>query len=290
MAQPLDSELLRTFLVIAEYGNFTHAADKVGRTQSAVSMQVQKLEAILETKLFARGPRGVVMTKDGERLVPHAKKVVMLSDETAAVMRATKLEGQVRIGIPEEYAQTILPRAIAAFSGKYPSAEVTTFCGYTRQQLAALEKDELDIAVVFDVTGQMEGEILAIDPTVWATSIAHNQHVIKPVPIAIYWDSRWCREYPLQALKQHAISYRIAYSCDTAGPLAAAVIAGIAIAPLATSAIPSGCRKLTVEEGFPPIDTCRVVLRHNPRTANAATLAIAETVKEAFRPLNVKAS
>ncbi len=286
MQQPLDSELLRTFLVIAECGNFTHAAEKVGRTQSAVSMQVQKLESILETALFARGPRGVELTKEGERLVPHARNVVRLTDETAAIMRSVRLEGEVRIGFPHEYTTTILPGVIAAFSNQYPGTEVTTFCGYTSQQLAAIEKDELDIAILFDPGDQMDGTFLAIDPTFWVTSTIHQQHLKTPVPVAIYWESSWCRDFPLRNLKQHGIRHRIAYSCDTAGALEAAVMAGIAIAPLASSAIPPNCRKLTADDGFAQIDSSRAIMRCNPRTINPAIRAMAEAIETAFQSMH----
>ncbi|MCO6185710.1 LysR family transcriptional regulator [Rhizobium sp. L1K21] len=291
MSYPLDSELLRTFLFVAEQGNFTRAADRVRRTQSAVSMQIQKLEAILETSLFTRGPRGVELTKEGQRLLPHARSIVRMTDETAAVMRAVKLEGQVRIGFPHEYTTTILPRVIAAFSELYPDIEVTTYCGYSSQQTAALEKDELDIAILFDPKDLMDGTFLAVDPTFWVTSTTHNQHLRSPIPIAIYWRSTWCRDYAIANLKQHGIAYRQAYSCDTAGALTAAASAGIAIAPLAASAIPPDCRKLTEEDGFSQIDTSRVVMRCNPRTINPAIRAMADAIEKAFQPmfLNQKA-
>lgn len=285
MTLPLESDLLRIFTVVAEEGNVTRAASLLGRTQSAVSMQVKRLEDVVGTALFARGPRGVELTTDGERLLPYARRIVSLVDETSAAMREKPLDGPVRVGIPEEYSQTVLPRALAAFSERHPDAEVTVMCGYTTQQMEALEADELDLAVVFESHDGTSGEVLAIDPTVWTVAEPHVIHRQRPVPIAIYWRSSWCKDFAIRSLEQHSIPYRVAYSCDTSGGLRSAVAAGLAVAPLARSNIPPGCRELGGDDGFPPIDFSRVILRRNPLRSGAAIDGLADMVREAFLPL-----
>lgn len=286
MALPLESDLLRIFLTVAEAENVTHAATLLGRTQSAVSMQVKRLEEVAGAPLFARGPRGMALTEDGVRLLPYARRIVGLVDETSAAMRTRPLDGPVRIGIPEEYSTTILPRALAAFAERHPATEVTVLCGYSSQQMAALDNDELDLAVIFEWSETNSGEVLAVDPTVWTTSDAHGCHHQNPVPIAIYLRSSWCRDFAIRALEQHTIAYRIAYSCDTSNSLRAAVTAGLGIAPLARSNIPPGCRELTLADGFPPVDSSRVVLKRNPNRAAPAIDGLAEMIREAFGPLS----
>ena len=100
MALHLDSDLLRTFVAVAETGNFTRAATQVNRTQSAVSMQIKRLEDMVGEMLFSRGPRGVGLTRKGDELLSKARRIVSLLDETAASMSAPPLDGPVRIGIP----------------------------------------------------------------------------------------------------------------------------------------------------------------------------------------------
>src|SRR5690606_4729046 len=97
MQPPLDSDLLRTFVAIADTGNFTKAAARSGRTQSAVSMQMKKLEGMVGAALFERGSRGVALTRRGSELVANARRIVALLDETAAAMTAPPLGGPVRI-------------------------------------------------------------------------------------------------------------------------------------------------------------------------------------------------
>ncbi|TIV77760.1 MAG: LysR family transcriptional regulator, partial [Mesorhizobium sp.] len=124
MKPTLDSDLLRTFVAVAETGNFTKAAEQAGRTQSAVSMQMKKLESMVGDSLFERGSRGVALTRRGGELIGNARRIVSLLDETAASMAAAPLGGPVRIGIPEEYGHAILSRALGAFSTRHPKVEV----------------------------------------------------------------------------------------------------------------------------------------------------------------------
>ena len=285
MYPPLESDLLRIFVAVAQTGNVTHAGERLGRTQSAVSMQVRKLEDSVGVTLFERGPRGVSLTVEGKRLLPYAKRIVGLVDETTAAMRTLPLDGPVRVGIPEEYNQTVLPNALAAFAETHPGAEVTVFCGYTAQQMEALETDELDLAVIFEWDGGISGELLAIDPTVWVASITHNLHLERPVPVAFYRRSVWCREFAQRSLERHAIPYRVAYTSDTSGGLRSAVASGLAIAPLARSNIPPGARELTLAEGFPLVDSSRVVLKRNPRRGGPAIDGMADLIRKSFGPL-----
>jgi DNA-binding transcriptional LysR family regulator len=285
MHPPLESDLLRAFLIVAEAGNVTHAASNVGRTQSAVSLQIKRLEETIGKPLFERGPRGVVLTESGRQLLPYAHRIVSLMEETTAAMRRKPLDGLVRIGIPEEYGHTVLPRALAAFTETHPSVDVTVMCGYTAQQMEALENDQLDLAVVFDWSAHVYGEVLFIDPTVWVTSDVHRLHERNPIPIAVYGRSSWCTDFAIRSLKQHNLAHRVAYSCDTSGGLKIAVTAGLGIAPLSRSNIPADCRELTTADGFPPIDFSRVVLRRNTYHSNPAVESMAEVIRAAFRPI-----
>lgn len=286
MLEPIESDLLRTFLVITETSNFSAAAQRIGRTQSAVSAQIKRLEEIVGKALFDRSARGVALTRAGNQLLPYAQRVIDLLTEAAATIRTKPLDGPVRIGIPEEYSQTILPAALAAFAIRHPAVEVTVTCDYTAHNLAALERDELDLAVVFDWSDQTTGEVLCIDPTVWVTSLVHRLHEAVPLPIAIYRDSTWCRDFALRSLEQQGRRYRIAFVADTSSGLKNAVSAGLAVTTLSRSNIPHGCRELTGDDGFPPVDSSRVVLRRNPYHSSEAIRELAEMVREAFQPMS----
>jgi DNA-binding transcriptional LysR family regulator len=282
---PLDSNLMRGFLAVVDAGSVTRAADQMGRTQSAVSMQIRRLEESLGQSIFVREPHGVSLTERGRQLLPYARRVIGLLDETATALREKPLSGPVRVGIPDEYVQSILPSALASFSQRHPETQVTARCDFSAPQLAALGADKIDLAVVYEGYSEDEAEVLAIDPTVWVTSNTHGQHLRRPLPISIYFSSDWCRDYALHSLEQIGIDYYSAFECDTSASMRSAVMNGIAIAPLARSSIPPGCRELTPDDGFITIDNARVVLHRNPAGTSPAIEAMVVTLRDAFCPL-----
>lgn len=279
----LESDLLRTFVAVADLENFTRAADAVGRTQSAVSMQMKRLEEMVGDTLFERGPRGVALTRRGGELLVNARRIVALIDETAASLAAPALGGRVRIGIPEEYGASVLTRALSAFGNVHPGVEIMARHACSSLQKAALERGDIDIAVVFEWEHTPEGEVLMVDPTVWATSDVHRIHEQTPMPIALYDNSGWCMDFAIRSLESRGLAYRVAYRSDTSGGLKLAVESGLAIAPLSRSNIPVGCRELTAADGFGDIDASNVVMYQRAGAKNAAVAGMADAIREAFR-------
>lgn len=289
MTIPLDSDLMRSFLAVADAGSVTVAAARLYRTQSAVSLQIKRLEESLGQPLFTRQARGVELTPRGDQLLPYARKVVALLDQAAVALREKPLVGPVRVGIPDEYSGTVLPRALAAFDERHEGVQVSVRVDHSSAQIRALEADEIDIAVIYDWDYVQEGEVLCIDPTVWVTSETHQQHLRHPVPVAVYFKSAWSREFAEAGLTRQRIDWRPAWACDMAGGFRVAVLNGMAVAPLSRSTIPVGCRELTAEDGFPIVDYARVMLRRNPRGTSPAIEGMATMLREAFAPLGAKA-
>ncbi|HTO33710.1 MAG TPA: LysR family transcriptional regulator [Pararhizobium sp.] len=285
MLPPLESDLLRTFVAVAESGNFTKAGETVGRTQSAVSMQIKKLEDILGETLFERGSRGVNMTGHGIRLLDNARRIVALLDDTAASIRLPALDGSVRIGISEEYVNSTLPKALGAFAAIHPGVEVTVQQGVSMSNLAALDAGEIDIAIVFEPGGPTRNEVLMVDPTVWVTSDQHQAHTRRPLPIATYTylKNGWCDELALKTLMKRGMESRVAYISRTSSGLIAAVTSGLAIAPLTRSSIPAGCRELTADDGYDVIDFSNVILKARPRGNKRIVETMCNAIREAFR-------
>ena len=148
MSAPLDLDQLRTFLAIAETGSFTRAAEIVHRTQSAVSMQMRKLEDRLGKVLFQKDGRMNRLTEDGERLTAFARRLVQLNNETMAAFDDSRLEGHVCIGTPDDYAERFLPEIIGRFMRSNPKVELTVLCEPTynlideiRRKTAHIEQD-----------------------------------------------------------------------------------------------------------------------------------------------------
>jgi DNA-binding transcriptional LysR family regulator len=283
MASPLESDLLRTFIAVAETSNFTKAADRVGRTQSAVSMQIRKLEENIGCALFERGSRGVVLTGAGNTLLTKARRVIMLLDETALSMRQPGLSGVVRIGIPEEYGSSVLPKALRSFDQLHPGVEIIVNFGRSSVLSEAIASDRLDLAVVYERGDYTTSEVLRTDPTVWVSSDIHETHLRSPLPVAMYSGVGWARSLALASLAHFESGYRIAYVSDTSNGLMAAVQAGLGIAPLARAGIPPQCRELTLAEGFAVVDHSNVTLQVNNRKHDPAIEGMAHAIRQAFR-------
>ena len=182
-------------------------------------------------------------------LIGNARRIVALLDETAAALRAAPLDGPVRIGVPEEYGVPVLSKALAAFSRQHPRVEITVRFATSHSQVAALNTGDLDLAVVFEWEDFTDSEILMADPSVWVTSASSHRHEERPLPIALYQNSNWCRDYALKSLDRRGIDHRVAYLSDTSGGMRLAATSGLAVAPIARSNIPAGCRELTVADG-----------------------------------------
>jgi DNA-binding transcriptional LysR family regulator len=278
----IESDLLRTFVAVADTKNFTKAGEIVGRTQSAVSIQMRKLEEGLGESLFDRNSRGVALTRQGTQLLTRARRIIALLEETVSSIRQPNLSGLVRIGIPEEYGSSILPQALRSFDTMHPGVEVVATFGRSAMNIAALANGLLDIAVVYEQGDHTRHEILRTDPTVWATSSVHETHLRRPLPVAMYTGESWCRTLALGSLDRFEHSYRISYLSDSSNGLVAGLRAGLGIAPLARSGIPEDCRELTSAEGFPVVDYSNVVLRFGSQPSNEAIQGMADAIRKAF--------
>ena len=279
----LDSDLLRTFVAVSDSGSFTRAGEVVGRTQSAISLQMKRLEELAGGALFERGSRGVAPTRLGQDLLTNARRVLSLLDETSLALRAPPLTGPVRLGLPEEYGHAVLARALGAFAARHAGVEVTVRYGPSAENLSRLTAGDLDLAVLFDWQTMPSGEVLRHDPTVWVTSERHRVHERSPLPVALYTSSGWCTDYAIKSLKTRHIAYRVAFTSDTNGGLKLAVAAGLAVAPMSRSNIPEDCRELTAAEGYGAIDASRLVLRRNLLSSSEAIDTMASALRDAFR-------
>ena len=175
MTALLDVDQLRTFIAIAETGSFTRAADIVHKTQSAVSMQMKRLEERLDRSIFARDGRASKLTEDGERLLDYARRIVKLNVETIAAF-SDELTGRVRLGVPDDYADRYLPEIMARFSRAYPAIELTVICEETICLLERIKANELDLAIITNCSGNMTAENFRQERLLWATSNRHSTH------------------------------------------------------------------------------------------------------------------
>src|SRR5690606_15188529 len=155
----LDIDQLRTFIAIAETGSFTRAAEVVHKPQSAVSMQMKRLEERIGRPVFARDGRASKLTEDGQRLLDYARRLVKLNAETVAAFSDAALSGRVRLGVPDDYADRYLPEIMARFSRAYPGVELSVLCEPSVDLLERIDANELDLAIVTNCDSKRAVEI-----------------------------------------------------------------------------------------------------------------------------------
>ena len=228
MTALLDVDQLRTFIAIAETGSFTRAADIVHKTQSAVSMQMKRLEERLDRSIFARDGRASKLTEDGERLLDYARRIVKLNVETIAAF-SDELTGRVRLGVPDDYADRYLPEIMARFSRAYPAIELTVLCEETVLLVERIKANELDLAIITNCTGQMTAENFRQERLLWATSNRHSTHMEERLPLALGRPTCAWRRAAIECLESIGRPYRMLYSSGNATAISAAVLAGLAV-------------------------------------------------------------
>ncbi|HRE55649.1 MAG TPA: LysR substrate-binding domain-containing protein, partial [Candidatus Competibacter sp.] len=260
MSAQLDPDLLRTFVAIVDAGGFTQAAKQVHRTQSAVSMQVRRLEEILDRALFQRDGRGVQLSPDGEALLGYARRLLKLHDEALAALTRPDLSGLVRIGTPDDYVDRFLPEILSRFARAFPRVQVEVLCEPSVNLRRLLAEERLDLALITCTPGAETGEVLRREPVVWATAERHLAHENEPLPLALFQPGCSFREWALAALSEQGRSYRIAYTSASISGVLAAVTAGLAVTVLCRSVLPAGVRPLGVEEGFSVLPYASITL------------------------------
>lgn len=260
----LQIDFLRTFIAVADTRGFTRAGELVNRSQSAVSMQIKRLEEEVGKPLFERIGKTVKLTTEGSLLMGYARRIV--KEHNDAVMALTKpaLKGLIRFGSPEHYTTGVLPKLLARFAASYPDVLVEMRCENSDVIKAAVEKGELDIGLCTQI--HEGGQVIHHDPVVWIAAPGFVFQTNKPLPLAAFEEDCIFRSWALKALEKAGIEYRIVYVSRSISGIHDAVRAGLAVAPIVQSNVPSDLTTLGPEDGLPVLPISDIVLHtiHEP--------------------------
>lgn len=276
---PIDSDLLQTFVRIAECGNLTLAASRLGRTQSAISVQLRKLENNLGATLFVRTARGMTLTPAGEALFSRAQSILAEIRE-ASNLFLESLSGLIRVGMPDDFDDGILENILIEFARSHPGVQVVARSGCTSGYAAAVNTGELDIAVCsgLDDPG---GEALDVEPVVWAARKGKTWPNEEAVPLAILDRPCYWRDLPMKALDAIGREHRVAFRSSSFTGLQSALRAGLAVGLLPESCIGEGLIVLTKADGFPELPVSRRSILMSENASQQLTHAMAEAIRSA---------
>jgi DNA-binding transcriptional LysR family regulator len=267
---PFDFDLLRTFAAIVDSGGFTRAAERVGRTQSTVSLQVKKLEDRLGRRVFEREPgRELRLTPDGEILLTYARQMLRLGDEARSRLMEPDAAGTVRLGTPEDFATAHLPDVLARFARAHPRVALEVNCDFTVNLLDGFAKGQYDL-VLFKREPQASagtggGVGVWRERLVWVSSARLALSPGEPLPLVLAPVPDVYRKRALASLDAARRPWRIAYTSPSLAGLQAAVRAGLGITVLPREMAPSDLVTLSeAEHGLPALPDTEIVLYRAP--------------------------
>lgn len=225
MVVNLPTELLRSFVAIVDSGTMLRASERVFVTQSALSLQMKRLEETLQSSLFHREGRRLVLTPSGESFLGHAREILASNDRAVAALTGDSLAGPARVGLVQDFAETLLSGVLARFSALNPDTQLQVRVGGSQELLDLLKSDRLDVVLCMGAAD--DPRALTVARTVWFGDAANLDAAV--LPLAILEEPCRFREAALAALEAAGRPYRVVLETPSLSVLRAAVESGLAV-------------------------------------------------------------
>jgi DNA-binding transcriptional LysR family regulator len=281
MPANLDIALLRAFLTVLESGGITKAAPVLALSQAAVSQQIKRLEEVLESRLFERQGRRMVLAPAGERLLGPAQRLVAQNDALYTSMRTPPFEGEVRFGVPYDIIASFVPAILRRFAKAQPRVRVSLVCEDSSVVREALRSGDVDLALTTETECGRGGETLRTDRLVWVGVPGGDVHTREPLPVSLGAATCLFRPVAIEALGRARRDWRAVCEVSRMEPVYAAIEAGLAVAPLLRSSVPERFEILGPEAHLPSLPEFRINLYAPPR-ASPAVRDLADHVRQSF--------
>lgn len=278
---PMD--LLRTFIKAIDSGSFTRAGELVGRTPSAISLQIKRLEEVANATLFQRDAHKLQLTADGRTVAQFARRILALNDELLSSLRQPSVTGRVRLGAPHEYTASLLPEFLGKFAQAHPNVMLEVTSDLSKNLLRRQQAGEFDLVIALhEDPAHAGGRLVFTEPLVWVGSMDHASHQQAPLPLVLAPPPCIYRNRILQSLNQAQRPCRIVYLSSSYNGISAAVRAGIGVTVMAGSAIPPGSRIFSERDGLPDLGELELRLHRAPGSASEALLRLEDYIAGSF--------
>ncbi len=281
MIRDIDIDLLRAFLTIYEAGSFSHAADRLSRTQSTISQQIKKLEELLGRAVFIRNNRSVTLTTEGEVLLPYARKIVAMNDEMFGRISQPDISGTVRVGAPEAFAATHLPDVLAQFLKSHPSVGLEIHSDMSGHLLEGFEKGDFDL-ILFKRGRKTKthGERVWHESLVW---VGADKQTFRPgdtVPMVLPPLPCVYREKMIDGLEQHKLKWNAIFTTSNMAGRIAAARAGLGYTAIPKEMLPQQPGLFAVSEsaGLPKLEAIEIAMLTNEQIMSDAARRLAEHI------------
>ncbi|TDH39024.1 LysR family transcriptional regulator [Pseudohoeflea suaedae] len=240
MKPQLDPRLLATFVQAARLGSLSAAAVQVGRTQSAVTMQMRRLEQLVGQDLLHRAGSGVRLTGSGERFLAYAERILTLSEEAVSAFSGTTLSGSIVFGCPEDYLVSHFPPLLEGFGKAHPEVEIRVVAASTDQLRRLLQSKQVDLALVSTRDLTDADDIVSSEALVWVGSQRSLEagRFAEPLPLALTASNTLDHRAACDAMERAGLRYRIAYASNSHAGLVAVTRSGLAVSVMTENSVP----------------------------------------------------
>ena len=266
----LQTDLLRTFVLVVELGGHSKAGAMLGRSQPAISLQLGRLEELVGAPLLVKSGRSILPTADGEVLLAYAREVVRINDEAMSYFRRHEMTGVLRVGLPSDYAVAFLQEILTDFTHNHPEVNLEVHCDMSREILRQLSADELDIIVAMMPSQSMPYLSRSwIEQPIWAAAESFVMDPDRPIPLVAHPEGCNYRARMIQSLDAAGRRWRFVYTGPGISGLQNAVLNGLGVSALTRPTLLKGMRILGEADGVSPLDPVQVGLfykhqRHSP--------------------------
>jgi DNA-binding transcriptional LysR family regulator len=255
----LEIDLLRAFVAVTETGSFTSAAEIVGRSQSAVSQKVLRLEEILGRRVFDRTSRSLTLTRDGEHLLITARRMLESNDALMRGLREPAAVGTLRLGISEDFVPRQLPQLLTRFNRLYPGVSVDLMTGLSCDLLQAYDNDRVDAVIAKKDGKAQRGRVFWREPLVWMASAGYRLDFAKPMKLVMLRAPCTYRELMITLFDSVRCEWASACTASSLMGVQAAVAGGLGITVLGQSFVREDMQVLRVPENWPPLPMTEIV-------------------------------
>lgn len=283
----IPTDLLRTFVTIQDLGGFTSAGEFLGRSQPAISLQIKKLEEILNTKLFLRGTT-LALTSNGDYVYHSAKKMLEINDEIINRVTGENVKGKVKVGIPNDLELRFLPKALQRFSKIYPSISVEVDCDISKVIQKKYQQSFYDIILVMEEVNTQEerdSRDYRIEPLEWVMASDYSLPESEALSLITHPQGCLYRQISEEALSTHHLPYKTTYTSTSLLGLLSAVEAGLGITVMAQSTVPERLKRAFGTSPLPPLANVSIGLYYNQKTLNAAAQRVVDFLRSGIANL-----
>ncbi|MEO6015171.1 MAG: LysR family transcriptional regulator [Devosia sp.] len=286
MSVPLDLDPLQSFCSIADCGSFTEAARRVNKTQSAVSMQIKRLEERLGHALLTRDGRSVKLTQHGEALYSRARKMLKINAEIMDAFSDEDLSGVIRFGVPDDYAVRLLPVILSSFQKTHPRIIVDVRCAASEELLVGMKQGRYDLIVFTQGTSREYGELFRTEKMFWVSAQGGQAMAQDTLPIAGGQQCCW-KQNAMEALDRVGRDYRVAYTSSNALAIASAVLTDLAIGFLPESALQPGMLAIREDRHLPRLRDAEIALLRSTQAHGGIYDALAKHIVTSMGNLDI---